>query len=68
MLKYIRKIFYKENIIMDFNETFDGAETIVLDTNYRSSQKILECANKLIKNNKEVSYAKFSRQSKNSTF
>ena len=39
------------SIIMDFNETFDGAETIVLDTNYRSSQKILECANKLIKNN-----------------
>ena len=40
------------NIIMEFNETFPGAETIVLDTNYRSSQKILECANKLIKNNK----------------
>lgn len=39
------------SIIMDFNETFEGAETIVLDTNYRSSQKILECANKLIKNN-----------------
>ena len=40
------------NIIMEFNETFPGAVTIVLDTNYRSSKKILECANKLIKNNK----------------
>ncbi len=40
------------NIIMEFNETFPGAQTIVLDTNYRSSKKILECANKLIKNNK----------------
>lgn len=40
------------NIIMEFNETFEGAETIILDTNYRSSQKILECANKLIKNNR----------------
>ena len=39
------------SIIMEFNENFDGAVTIVLDTNYRSSQKILECANKLIKNN-----------------
>lgn len=39
------------SIIMEFNETFEGAATIVLDTNYRSSQKILECANKLIKNN-----------------
>jgi len=39
------------SIIMDFNENFVDAETIVLDTNYRSSQKILECANKLIKNN-----------------
>lgn len=40
------------NIIMEFNSTFEGAQTIVLDTNYRSSKKILECANKLIKNNK----------------
>jgi DNA helicase-2/ATP-dependent DNA helicase PcrA len=40
------------NIIMEFNETFPGAVTIVLDTNYRSSKKILECANMLIKNNK----------------
>ena len=40
------------NIIMEFNETFPGAETIILDTNYRSSRKILDCANMLIKNNK----------------
>jgi len=40
------------NIIMEFNESFPGAVTIVLDTNYRSSKKILECANVLIKNNK----------------
>ena len=40
------------NIIMEFNNTFENAQTIVLDTNYRSSKKILECANKLIKNNK----------------
>lgn len=40
------------NIIMEFNSNFEGAQTIVLDTNYRSSKKILECANKLIKNNK----------------
>lgn len=40
------------NIIMEFNERFESAETIVLDTNYRSCQKILECANKLIKNNR----------------
>lgn len=40
------------SIIMEFNETFPGAVTIVLDTNYRSSRKILDCANKLIKNNK----------------
>ena len=40
------------NIIMQFNETFPGAITIVLDTNYRSSKKILECANMLIRNNK----------------
>ena len=40
------------NIIMEFNEMFPSAKTIILDTNYRSSKKILECANKLIKNNK----------------
>lgn len=40
------------NIIMEFNENFPGATTIVLDTNYRSSKKILDCANMLIKNNK----------------
>ena len=40
------------NIIMEFNESFPGAVTIVLDTNYRSSKKILSCANMLIKNNK----------------
>ena len=40
------------NIIMEFNETFPGATTIILDTNYRSSKKILDCANMLIKNNK----------------
>lgn len=40
------------NIIMEFNETFPGAQTIILDTNYRSSKKILDCANMLIKNNK----------------
>lgn len=41
------------DIIMDFNENFKGAVTIILDTNYRSSKKILECANMLIKNNKK---------------
>lgn len=40
------------NIIMQFNERFENAQTIVLDTNYRSCEKILECANMLIKNNK----------------
>ena len=39
------------SIIMEFNQTFPGAQTIILDTNYRSSRKILDCANMLIKNN-----------------
>lgn len=41
------------SIIMQFDKTFNGAKTIILDTNYRSSKKILDCANKLIRNNKE---------------
>ena len=41
------------DIIMDFNQNFPGSVTIILDTNYRSTKKILECANMLIKNNKK---------------
>jgi len=40
-------------IIMDFERYFPNAQTIVLDENYRSKEKILNLANALIKNNKK---------------
>ncbi len=39
-------------IIVDFDKTFPGTETIMLNRNYRSTPKILKCANTLIANNK----------------
>lgn len=39
-------------IIMDFENLYPSATTIVLDENYRSKQKILDLSNALIKNNK----------------
>lgn len=41
-----------EDIFNDFQSTFKNHQLIILDKNYRSSNKILECANLLIKNNK----------------
>ncbi len=46
-------------IIMDFEENLRNiykdakVETIILNQNYRSTKKILDCANKLIENNKQ---------------
>ena len=40
-------------IIMDFESLYPNAQTIVLDENYRSKQKILNLSNALIKNNKQ---------------
>lgn len=42
-----------QKIILDFNEYFPNAETIILNENYRSTKKILGAANLLIKNNKK---------------
>lgn len=39
------------NNILNFQEDFSGAKIIKLEQNYRSSQKILDTANSLIKNN-----------------
>ncbi|WP_071027206.1 ATP-dependent helicase [Peptoniphilus raoultii] len=39
------------NNILNFQEDFPGAKIIKLEQNYRSSQKILDTANALIKNN-----------------
>ncbi len=39
--------------IMDFSKHFLGAETIILNQNYRSTGKILEAANKLISHNND---------------
>ncbi len=39
------------NIIMDFEKQFAGADTIILNQNYRSSKNILSGANSLIKYN-----------------
>lgn len=39
--------------IIDFEKDFKGAETILLEQNYRSTQKILEVANNVIKNNRD---------------
>lgn len=41
-----------QNIILNFNKDFPTAETIVLDRNYRSTQVILDTANKLISHNR----------------
>ena len=39
------------SLIKKFKKDFDGATTVVLDQNYRSTRTILEAANKLIKHN-----------------
>ena len=40
------------SILVDFDKTFPGTETILLNQNYRSTENILRCANTLIANNK----------------
>lgn len=40
------------SILVDFDKTFPGCETIFLNRNYRSTLKILKCANTVIANNK----------------
>ncbi len=40
-------------IILDYDQIFKGAETIILNQNYRSTQTILDAANKLIAHNKK---------------
>lgn len=42
-----------QNLMLDFPHEFKGAETIVLDQNYRSTKPILDTANKLISHNKK---------------
>jgi len=37
-----------QKIILDFEHTYKGAKTIILDQNYRSTKTILDAANKLI--------------------
>lgn len=44
--------------ILDFEKDFEGARTILLERNYRSTQNILNVANKVIENN-------FGRKEKN---
>lgn len=41
-----------QDIIVDLNKKYNGLETIILDENYRSTQTILDSANKLIAHNK----------------
>ena len=41
-----------QDIILKMQDTFGDVETIILDRNYRSTQSILDSANKLIANNK----------------
>ena len=42
-----------QKIIMDFEKSFPGAETVVLNENYRSTSSILDAANRLISHNKK---------------
>lgn len=42
-----------QTIILNFEQRFKGAETIVLNENYRSTKGILDAANNLIANNKK---------------
>ena len=42
-----------QKIILNFEQTYKGAKTIILNQNYRSTKNILAAANKLIANNKE---------------
>lgn len=42
-----------QEIILQFEKNFSHVETIILDRNYRSTQNILDAANKLIANNKK---------------
>lgn len=42
-----------QRIMLDFNRSFPGAETIILNQNYRSTKPILDTANKLISHNKK---------------
>ena len=41
-----------QDIILTLQKLFPTMETIILDRNYRSTQNILDCANKLISHNK----------------
>ena len=41
-----------QDIIINLNKNFNNVDTIILDENYRSTQTILDSANKLIANNK----------------
>ena len=41
-----------QDIIVDLNKKYIGLDTIILDENYRSTQTILDSANKLISHNK----------------
>ncbi|QNM93750.1 UvrD-helicase domain-containing protein [Mycoplasma sp. Pen4] len=40
------------NLILDFDKDFENTKTVVLDTNYRSTNTILDAANELISHNK----------------
>lgn len=42
----------KVDLILNFDKDYPDAKTVILDLNYRSTKKILEAANKLIKHNK----------------
>lgn len=42
-----------QKIILGFNESYQGLETIILDRNYRSTDVILNAANRLIAHNKK---------------
>lgn len=42
-----------QKIMLDFTRTFPGAETIILNQNYRSTKPILDTANRLIAHNKK---------------